>query len=99
MSWCFLTRIPLSVRSRGCREVLFIREAHYGYSKSDRCSVPGRPRAVRSCDVVTIVNSGVAIAALSPAQIAQLGANNVDALDADDNLLTLDTAQLDAWEP
>ncbi len=47
-------------------------------------------------DTVTIVDSGAAIAALSPAQIAQLGVNNVDALDADDNLLTLDTSQLDA---
>ena len=76
--------------------ILLISEAHYGCCNLTVAQYLAAQVPFDPADVVTIVDSGVAIAALSPTQIAQLGANNVDALDADDNLLTLDTAQLDA---
>jgi antitoxin (DNA-binding transcriptional repressor) of toxin-antitoxin stability system len=50
-------------------------------------------RPFNAGDDVTIVDTGAAIAALSPAQFAELAANNVDAIDANDGTLTLDTSQ------
>lgn len=54
------------------------------------------PGALAASDVVTLRDTGAALASLSVAQFAALAAKGIDKLDATDNALTLSLAQVQA---